>query len=297
MIVTRLEGGLGNQLFQYAIGRRLALQRQQRLKLDISRYHDTVVTETTRAYRLHHLAIEADIATPSENQAFTDTRPVMRVQRKLTRTLNLHGGFITLNEQKNFSYDASVFEQRGHLRLIGFWQHRDYVAPIMDMLRREFAIVTPPTFINQAALNGIAAAPVSVSVHIRRGDYVSAPNASAVYGLLPLTYYERAAEKVLRHAPDAHFFVFSDDPAWAREHLRLPAPMRVFDHNDPDHDYDDLRLMIACQHHIIANSTFSAWAAWLSAHPEKRVYAPQRWFVRVPSATWLPQDWHLLPNE
>lgn len=298
MIVTRLEGGLGNQLFQYALGRNVAVQHNQPLSLDISRYHDTVVTATTRAYRLHHFAVEATPATDADLKPFTDTALTARLKRRLGAVIGWAGGYTTIHEKRNFTYDPHLFDQQGHLRLLGFWQHSAYLRPVEAQLRHELVVTTAPDERNRAALAEIAAAPAATALHIRRGDYVSDLEAAASRGMLLPDYYQRAAADLLSQHPDAHFFVFSDDPVWAAQNLHLPAPTRYFDHNDPDHEYEDLRLMQRCQHHIIANSTFSWWGAWLAATPSQRVYAPATWFARgVMTRDWSPPGWFLLPTD
>ena len=141
-------------------------------------------------------------------------------------------------------------------------------------------------------------ATVSVGVHIRRGDYVANPIANQFHGVCSLEYYLAAIAKLKEEIGAPRFFVFSDDIGWARQNLRLPDPTTFVDHNGEAHDYEDLRLMSLCKHHIIANSSFSWWGAWLSNNPDKIVIAPERWF-RDPSMDprdLVPEGWHRLPN-
>ncbi len=133
-----------------------------------------------------------------------------------------------------------------------------------------------------------------VSIHIRRGDYVTNTSANDFHGLCSLEYYSAGIEYVLSRVPDATLDVFSDDIEWARLNIRIPAPTIFIDHNQGRSSWEDMRLMSRCQHHIIANSSFSWWGAWLNPSPDKIVIAPSKWFADssiltddiVPS-TWI----------
>ena len=133
----------------------------------------------------------------------------------------------------------------------------------------------------------------AVSLHVRRGDYAADPVVTSMHGLCPLDYYDRAVEYVLGRVSDPAFFLFSDDPDWVREHLKLRGSVSVVDHNGPDSGSEDLRLMSLCRHHIIANSTFSWWGAWLDPRPDKLVIAPKRWFAdeSLDTSDLLPAGW------
>ena len=176
--------------------------------------------------------------------------------------------------------------------LNGYWQNEKYFDTIQAVIREDFMLGTPPSPANRDVLRRIEATQ-SVSLHIRRGDYASNPATNQYHGLLPLTYYEQAAAKIASWVRDPHFFVFSDDPRWAQEHLRLGFPTYIININDPEHGHEDLRLMSTCQHHIIANSSFSWWGAWLSGYPQKLVYAPAQWFSdpTMNAQYTLPDNW------
>ena len=123
-----------------------------------------------------------------------------------------------------------------------------------------------------------------MSLHVRRGDYASDPNASAVHGLCSLDYYAAAVAHIGRFVPRPRYFVFSDDPTWASEHLKLPGDTVIVEHNDGATSYEDLRLMSRCRHHVIANSSFSWWGAWLNPRADKIVVAPSRWLAETTRA-------------
>jgi hypothetical protein len=133
----------------------------------------------------------------------------------------------------------------------------------------------------------------SVAVHVRRGDYITNPNNFASLGLCPLEYYEDANDFIEQHVKNPHFFIFTDDPEWAREHMKFSGPTKVVDHNLGKADYEDLRLMTHCRHFIIANSSFSWWGAWLASNPDKIVIAPKTWFMTdsFPPEDRIPGGW------
>ncbi len=119
----------------------------------------------------------------------------------------------------------------------------------------------------------------SVSVHVRRGDYVSQRSAAAVHGVCSLQYYRSALAAISRTLHDPQFFVFSDDARWTREYLTFPGPATFVDHNGPATAFQDLLMMSRCKHHVLANSSFSWWGAWLNPSPDKSVVAPRHWFA------------------
>jgi hypothetical protein len=115
-----------------------------------------------------------------------------------------------------------------------------------------------------------------------------------VHGTCSSAYYETAERLLLETSPGAQAFVFSDEPSWAAGNLRLSMPATFVSHNPPDRDYEDLYLMARCKHHIIANSTFSWWGAWLARYPAKLVVAPRVWFQGADHRVddLIPRDWN-----
>ena len=176
--------------------------------------------------------------------------------------------------EKGLSYNAGFDDLGDGVYLKGYWQSERYFKSVETAIRDDFRIVTPPLPENAAILTELAQMP-AISLHIRRGDYVSNSRTNATHGTCTLDYYARAVELIAgKMAEKPVIFTFSDDPAWVRENLTLPHEMRVMEHNDSDHNYEDLRLMSACRHHIIANSSFSWWGAWLN--PRRRTSAVAR---------------------
>lgn len=285
MIVTRLSGGLGNQMFQYAAGRRLALARGTELVLDPSPLSDPRV-RTPRCYELGRYPIRARVGEPSEIDALE------RRRRSLTSRLARRLGRRPASVERGFGFDPAVLDLPDGSCLEGHWQSERYFADAADEVRAELSLETPPGENDAAWLARIASCS-SVSVHVRRGDYVSDPAVLAMHGTCSLDYYVRACEHLAKRVADPVYFVFTDDPEWARSHLSLPGETAFVDHNGPDAGPEDLRLMSRCQHHIIANSTFSWWGAWLDPRPDKLVIAPRRWFQddRRQTRDVVPDGW------
>jgi hypothetical protein len=132
----------------------------------------------------------------------------------------------------------------------------------------------------------------AVSLHVRRGDYVKNPKTTATHGLCSLDYYHTAIRYIYETVEQPYFFIFSDDMAWVKEHLKIDAPCQYVDHNQGKESFNDMHLMSLCKHHIIANSSFSWWGAWLNSSPEKIVIAPNKWFANQNNIKdLLPNDW------
>ena len=268
MIIVRLIGGLGNQLFQYAAARRMALKSGLTLKLDVTEFG-----AYKRPYALRHFNIVEDFASPGEIRRLKRDRLGLLFQQVLIpRPRHTH------LQERYFHFDSGVLDFRGPAYVSGYWQSEKYFTDVTSVIRAEYSLKTPPAHATLAVL-GLIEAAESVSLHVRRGDYVSNVKARLRHGSCSLEYYRRAIAEIARRVRHPQFFVFSDDAPWAREQLRIDAPTHFVDHNGPGADFEDLRLMSRCRHHIIANSTFSWWGAWLGEHPGQVVIAPEKWFA------------------
>lgn len=286
MIVVRLIGGLGNQLFQYAAARRLAYVNNTNLKLDISDFQSYAI----RSYSLNHFKIIEDFATSDEIACFRRQKYVRRYLGFLRR------GHDPTDPRKilepHFHFYPEILSLAGNVYLEGYWQSEKYFEDIQSIVREEFTIKTKLDAITVELGQRISNL-TSVSLHIRRCDYVNDPRTRQFHGICDLDYYHRAVEMLSRHVQDVHFFIFSDDPKWAESNLRLKNPSTLVTHNGPDKHYADLYLISQCQHHIIANSTFSWWGAWLSCNASKLVIAPAKWFTdsQINTVDLFPKNW------
>lgn len=274
VIIVRISAGLGNQLFQYAMGRRLACDRGATLKLDLSDYQKKA--PGSRAYLLDYYRIKAEVASPDEVNLFRSRKTgrglIGRIRHRVTpyyrRLFILEPGH---------GFDPNFLSVPETCYLQGYWQDERYFESIAPIIRQEFTLLSPPDEPN-ARLLALIQTTNAVSLHIRRGDYVSVQAINERHGVLPRTYYQNAIARLVEEVSDPHFFIFSDEPEWAEENLKLDCPFTLVDVNGTGRPHEDLRLMSACQHHIIANSTFSWWGAWLGTYQEKRVYAPAQRF-------------------
>ncbi len=284
MIVAALTGGVGNQLFQYAAARALALRRGVPVGLDTRWYGG----RKGRDYALGGFAIRTEPVDP-RLLPFRDGKI-------LGRLLAGVGGRLRVYRETGLAFDPAVIDLPDGTYLRGVFQSERYFADREAEIRGDLAVAGPPDAKNRAVLAEIGDG-LSVSLHVRRGDYVANPKIASVHGSVALDYYARAAALIAgRTGGDLRVFVFSDDPAWAVANLKLGVPVRIVDHNG-DRATEDLRLMAACRHHIIANSSFSWWGAWLNPSPDKLVVAPEPWFrdPGLDAGTIVPERWIRLP--
>jgi glycosyl transferase family 11 len=278
MIVLMLQGGLANQMFQYAVARRLALLRHTSLQIDTSWYDKAAQTDGVgkRVYELGPMNIEEHIYQPT------------LANRVLIKT---SGAGIYSDEAQPYVFHPEVLELPNYSRLFGFFQNERYFADIRDVLLKEFTLKAAPTGKNKTLLAEIEANPQAVSLHVRRGDYVSSAAHAAHHGAKGLDYYTEAVKVIKKTAPKPTFYVFSDDPEWCKQNIKLGAPTVYVDHNT--YGGEDMRLMKACRHNIIANSSFSWWGAWLNTNPDKVVVAPKQWVndAAMDSSDVVPKSW------
>lgn len=270
MITVKLMGGLGNQMFQYAIGRSLAHDLGEKLILDTSFYDRIHANATPRHYELNHLRIQGEVL-----QRGFFSRYWFYLQELLTKKCPLFFQNYVLERELN--YDPALLEKRKNLYLDGYWQCEKYFLHNQDIIRQDFQVTTPQSDVNKKWADVIANTN-SVCIHVRRGDYVTDPGANLVHGTRGPDYYNKAITYILGKVDNPVFFVFSDDLEWTKEHIPIPSEVHYMDQNGPDEDYEDLRLMMSCKYFIIANSSFSWWGAWLGNYEDKIVVCPEYWF-------------------
>jgi len=289
MIIANLIGGLGNQMFQYATGRALAHRHGVPLLLDASGF----AHYDLRGYELGELAIQARLATDEELTRAGVKPRAPTLFNRVSKALGLDQPANQLKEA-SFTYDARIEQAKPPVYLDGYWQSDCYFADIADLLRQEFALKDPADEANGAiAARIVDAGAGAVSLHIRRGDYVNNPQTAQYHGVCSLDYYRSAVEHIAACVEAPHFFVFSDDHAWVSENFKMSYPVTLVDVNGADRGVWDMALMKACRHHIIANSSFSWWGAWLNPHADKLVVAPKCWFSGASHDTsdLIPASW------
>jgi len=274
MIFTRFHGRTGNQMFQYAAARALSLDLGTQVVLDDRLALARGERSITRIWDLP--VTEAPL-------------PPSRHDRKLAHYLwRYFGSSPKYHREKGLGFDPAFFSLPDDTYLHGYWQSEMYFGAHADRIRADFAFPAPTG--RNAELAAQIGEGLSVSLHVRRGDYV----ALSTHGVCDQAYYDAALAALLpRLEGEPVIYVFSDEPDWARDHLALPGRRVVIDHNGEGSDFEDMRLMSLCDHHVIANSSFSWWGAWLNASPDKIVVGPKAWFAnpKLRNPDILPDSW------
>lgn len=292
MIIVQLLGGLGNQMFQYAAGRSLAIHLDTELKLDASQF-DKTKTITPRRYSLASFAVR---------ETFASTQDLLRVRMPSSRLHNfLVGAYcafsgrpvLAYKKEPHFHFDPDFFSTPDDAYLEGYWQSPRYFEKHADIIRKEFSLRHSPGAQNDLMAEKIRQSE-AVSIHIRRGDYISDPMTFQHHGVCPLDYYHFAIRLIREKCLDPHFYIFSDDSDWVQQNLMMEVPHTYVTHNQNTNDAADLWLMSLCQHHIIANSSFSWWGAWLSDYKEKMIIAPKKWVndETLDTSDLIPPSWY-----
>lgn len=288
VVVVRLTGGLGNQLFQYAAARRLSLVRGAELVLDVGWFrYEAPQYPVPRPYALDAFGLPARLVSLSPATIERWERGLAaRLGRWPARRIRLP----VISQTEDWDLvDERVLNGPAAVMLLGYWQSDRYFEDAAETIRGE---LRPPTSSNPRFVQLLEAIGSSeaVAVHVRRGDYVSVPQVAERHGTLVPSYYREAVGLVAeRVGPDAHLFVFSDDPEWAKEQLVFELPAT---HVGPTAwpAAAELGLMASCRHHVIANSSFSWWGAWLAEREGQVVVAPRTWF-RDRSTAIVPPRW------
>ncbi|MEO5571598.1 MAG: alpha-1,2-fucosyltransferase [Bacteroidia bacterium] len=302
MVIVELSGGLGNQMFQYAAGRRLSFKNKIPLKL----FTHKLSRNWHRTYSLKYLNVEEQFISENETRKLVE-KNVIEVYKEIP------GGF-----------NKKIFEIKNSVFLKGYWQSEKYFKDYDPLIRNDFTFKHHPSGKNKNLIEQMNKCE-SVAIHVRRGDFVTIDKTNARYGgICDLKYYQRCLNYIKDKISNPHFFIFSDDPKWVRENLKPDGEVTYVTHNStkkhfklennyyyrnslilfknifPDKSYEDLRLMSTCKHFIIANSSFSWWAAWLGNYQRKIICAPSRWInpatdnVETAAAEYqdlIPETW------
>lgn len=256
-MIIRLTGGLGNQMFQYAYGRSCSIKNKKQLKYFFVHYSG----DTKRTYEL--------------------------------RIFNIRG--VKVN-----GYIPNIFVKLSHFLKInipvvkyGNWQSQKYFSNCEKEIRDDFQFIKPLDKKNYNVLKTIKTTS-SISIHFRRGDYVSDNKINKFHGVCSLKYYQKAIDYLNIRVDKPKYFVFSDDENWVKANFRLKGATYI-DWNKGKNSYKDMQLMSNCKHNIIANSSFSWWAAWLNSNPQKIVVAPKKWFnnedAQNNTRDLIPKEW------
>ena len=277
MIVVTLGGGLGNQLFQYTMGRLLSLKQSQSLKLYTSnfQYED-------RSYKLSYFNVEENFATEEEVErligVYYSNSLYAKTHRKFARLIPKYKKSYFI-ENENWVHEPAVFKISCNVLLEGFWQHHSYYKNLSPRILDELTLKKQFLHHNNQVLKNIEEDYSSVSVHIRRGDYLSDINNFNFFGVMGMEYYKNAINYMLSKIRHPTFYIFSDDLNWVKSNLALNVEMVFVDIDNGTKDYLELNAMAKCRHNIIANSSFSWWGAFLNKNENKIVIGPKSWVV------------------
>lgn len=290
MIIVKLRGGLGNQLFQYSTGKKLALLRNTELKLDVSD-----LKKGYRSFLLPKFQIDFKIASYSN---------ILKVLFKNYKHVNnfIHYFFnrqhyyykLPIFKEALLTYDENLLNCPDDVYIIGYWQCEKYFKSIEEILRSEISLKEKLDSQNEELVKKIENTE-SICVHIRNGDYFFNEIVRKNIGVCPIEYYYTAINNIIREVNNPHFFIFSDNIEWAKENLKIQHS-HTYVSNNSEKDYLDLYLMSRCKHFITANSSFSWWGAWLSNYPNKIVYAPKPWCKnpKYNPSDIQPDNWNLV---
>lgn len=286
MIAVHLQGGLGNQMFQYAFAAQLAAWHAVQVVIDPYWFDHPLRGETPRTLDITKFRIAGNVADARASRQWSILRS------RLVRYLPSFVLPLPLVMERGNGVDRAALTAPDNCYLRGFWQSEDYFKDIAATLAEQFAPKAAPSSQDQMLLERMANGN-AVSLHVRRGDYVSLASAAAYHGTCSPGYYRQAIDHILQHREGCRFFVFSDDPSWAADNLDIPAETHYVAHNSAANAVQDMRLMSHCRDHIIANSSFSWWGAWLA---ERRcndgiIIAPRQWFAGRDAPDIVPARW------
>ena len=292
MIVVKLQGGLGNQLFQYAIGKSLSLHYDTQLFLDLTHLLDRTPTKdfVFRGYDLDMFNLE-DVA------FFND-----KIKAKFWKKSWIRSVFFSspiYYKEKGFHFDEALFTlKKGNIYLDGYWQSQKYFGKYESILRSKIKFHNHLTFeqtklIEDLRLNN------SICVNFRRTDYVELMSANKVHGVTPIGFYHKSLQQIKEKTNDVFkIYVFSDDIEWCRKNFIIDDAIYFVEHElyKGDRFSTYLELMSNCKYFIIPNSTFAWWAAWISNAKGENIYVPYQWFkdetLQSQTKDLIPETWN-----
>lgn len=274
MIIVNLKGGLGNQMFQYAMARSIALKNNKLLVLDLSFYSNQKDVTTKRHFELNIFNLKCFIIK----------------NRIIKNILKLFHSEII---ERAFSFNKNI-SKLGNSNYIfyGYWQTEKYFKKYRRIILKDFSFPKKISEKNKKLINKIKNNQ-TVSLHVRRGDYVNDKKTNEFHGTCSKKYYEDAIKLINKKIKNPLFIIFSDDLKWCKNNLSVPKNTIFVDHNKGNQSFEDMRLMSLCKHNIIANSSFSWWGAWLNQNKNKIVIAPKWWFGEksIDTSDVIPEKW------
>ena len=282
MIYVRIRGGLGNQLFQYSAARSLADRLNVNLGLDTREYNAGSPFEMG----LKHFNIRAEF----NPKGLIKHRKNGFSKYILDIALGNHKN---VYKETNLSFNNLFHSLPNKTYLKGYWQSEKYFENNQKNIFKDLQLIAPQSKKNIKTLENISKTN-SVSLHIRRGDYVTNSAYNMKHGTCSLDYYKKSVDYLSKYLnKNFTIFAFSDDPEWVFKNLKLPMDIQFIEHNSSKKNYEDLRLMSQCNHNIIANSSFSWWGAWLNKSPKRTIISPKEWYIdkNIKNMDIIPNNW------
>jgi hypothetical protein len=272
MIVVKIKGGLGNQMFQYAIAKAFSLELKRKFKLDISIFE----WYKLHNYGLHNFNIQPQFYIP--------------LSKRRLKIIKLFNKIVSYNEDfHQFNYNPNLIHSKfDRIFLEGYFQSQKYFIKYEDEIRKDFQIVTPLKQ-QTSEMVELMQSVNAVSIHFRRGDYVG----NVVHETDKTDYYKEAMKIIESKVENPVYFLFSDDIPWVKENFTTNFDTHYVDFNDASTNFEDIKLMSSCKHNIMANSSFSWWGAWLNTNSTKIVIAPKLWFndPKINTSDVIPESW------
>jgi hypothetical protein len=303
MIIVKIKAGLGNQLFQYAFAKRLAIANETEVWMDSKSGNEN--DPQGRIYGLENFCIEENLISDQDsNTIFNHGKWPRKFQRFIERRIPIFSSIYRIRLSKllfiyeeNGNFDKNIFNLKTskNVHVNGYWASEKYFKDIEPIIRSEFRIKSKPNHENQVLIDQIESCQ-SVSLHVRARK----PGSFQQFAILGEDYYNEAIKIINKSIPNPHYFIFSDNPIVAKKLINIPGPSTYVNANGIAKDYDDLRLMSVCKHNVIVNSTFSWWGAWLNSNPDKIVIAPREWFKdpkrnqSLKYSDLYPKQWQIL---
>lgn len=289
MIIVNTIGGLGNQMFQYACGRSLSLRTAQPLRIATDQFNDYALHNGFELQRVFHVEVPQATAAEMKRLLGWQTPPMLR--RLLGRPAMRKATGLNWSNEPHFHFWPGINNIQTSTYLHGYWQSERYFADVAARIREDFTFRLSWDDADLAVRERMRARP-SVSLHVRRGDYSLAKNKNVFAPCSP-DYYRDAIRLMRKNVPDVQIFAFSDDPDWVQTQLSPEfGQIEIIRHNSGTRSANDMRLMSQADHHIIANSSFSWWGAWLNPSADKVVVAPRLWFLNgTNDRDLVPDSW------
>ena len=284
-IIVRLQGGLGNQMFQYTFGRALSMRSGMELYLDPS----SLNLKKNRGYQLDAFTLSAKFADPEKIQSLIT--PHFAIRKKLWKVLKIPFKYADTHIlEKDFPYDKDIASRKTSAYFDGYWQTEKYFSDCKEFIRRDFSFRDEEVLRRHVQYEEVLNSN-SVSIHIRRGDYVKNPKYRKRLYVCKLEYYKNAMKFLAERFENLTFYIASDDHEWVKHNFVLSKQVRLI---ESENALSDFYIMSRCRHNIISNSSFSWWAAWLNPNESKQVLAPDIWFnpcAKIDFRDIVPDSW------